>query len=116
MADNPQSQARPIEVRRALPPSPSAEVRRALPAVPRALSVTSQTSTFSNARWQPIRMPDGTIVEASYQGELPNSAALPPQGRFIGENAITLTAKGIAVAKELTAGNVIGYFARSAQK
>jgi hypothetical protein len=30
-------------------------------------------------------MPDGTIVEARYQGELPSSAALPPQGRFIGE-------------------------------
>ena len=30
-------------------------------------------------------MPDGTIMEARYQGELPSSAALPPQGRFIGE-------------------------------
>jgi hypothetical protein len=30
-------------------------------------------------------MPDGTIVEARYQGELPSSAALPSQGRFIGE-------------------------------
>jgi hypothetical protein len=30
-------------------------------------------------------MPDGTIVNVSYQGELPSSAALPPQGHFIGE-------------------------------
>jgi hypothetical protein len=30
-------------------------------------------------------MLDDTIVEAGYQGELPNSAALPPQVRFIGE-------------------------------
>jgi hypothetical protein len=30
-------------------------------------------------------MPDGTIVSASYQGELPSSASLPSQGRFIGE-------------------------------
>ena len=81
MADNPQSQARPIEVRRALPPSPSAEVRRALPAVPRALPVTTAVST----EWQPIRMPDGTIVQASFQGELPSTAALPARGRFIGE-------------------------------
>jgi len=78
-----QHQSGPVEVRRALPPP--VEVRRALPAVPRALPVTSPVSTFSNAEWQPIRMPDGTIVQASYQGELPSSAALPPRGRFIGE-------------------------------
>jgi len=30
-------------------------------------------------------MPDGSIVWAVYQGELPSSAALPAQGRFIGE-------------------------------
>jgi hypothetical protein len=34
-------------------------------------------------------MPDGTIVSASYQGELPSSAALPSQGRFIGEEYST---------------------------
>jgi len=79
--------AQPVEVRRALP----VEVRRALPAVPRALLVSR--SRFSEnsplpapyAPSQPVRMPDGTITEARYQGELPNSAALPPQGRFIGE-------------------------------
>jgi len=72
----------PVEVRRALP---VVEVRKALPAVPRALPVSSGVSTVSNAPWQPIRMPDGTIVNVSYQGELPSSAALPPQGHFIGE-------------------------------
>lgn len=81
--DDTQPQSRPVEVRRALPPP--VEVRRALPAVPRALPVTSPASTVSNAEWQPVTMPDGTIVQASYQGELPNSAALPHQGRFIGE-------------------------------
>jgi hypothetical protein len=34
-------------------------------------------------------MPDGTIAEARYQGELPSSAALPPQGRFIGKEYST---------------------------
>jgi hypothetical protein len=71
----------PVEVRRALP----VEVRRALPAVPRALPVDLSANTVSNAQWQPIRMPDGTIVNVSYQGELPSSAALPPQGHFVGE-------------------------------
>jgi hypothetical protein len=85
-SDNTQPQARPVEVRRALP---AVEVRRALPAVPRALPVTSQTSTVSNTEWQPIRMPDGSIVQASYQGELPSSAALPARGRFIGEEYST---------------------------
>jgi hypothetical protein len=28
---------------------------------------------------------DGTTVQVCYQGELPSSAALPRQGRFIGE-------------------------------
>jgi hypothetical protein len=72
----------PVEVRRALP---VVEVRKALPAVPRALPVSSGVSTVSNAPWQPIRMPDGTIVNVSYQGQLPSSAALPPRGHFIGE-------------------------------
>ena len=84
---NPSSQ--PVEVRRAL--TPPVEVRRALPAVPRALLVSR--SRFSEnapipapyAESQPVRMPDGTIVEARYQGELPSSAALPVRGRFIGE-------------------------------
>jgi len=85
----PTTSSQPVEVRRALPPP--VEVRRALPAVPRALLVSR--SRFSEhapipapyAESQPVRMPDGTIVEARYQGELPSGAALPPQGRFIGE-------------------------------
>ena len=75
-----------VEVRRALP---VVEVRRALPAVPRALLVSSQASTVSNTNWQAIRMPDGTIVQVSYQGELPRSAARPPRGRFLGEEYST---------------------------
>ena len=70
------SGSRPVEVRWALPPP--VEVRRALPAVPRALLVSR--SRFSEnaaipapyAESQPVRMPDGTIVEARYQGELPS--------------------------------------------
>jgi hypothetical protein len=80
--------SQPVEVRRALP---VVEVRKALPVVPRALPVTSGISTVSNAAWQPIRMPDGTIVNVSYQGELPSSAALPPQGHFVGEEYSTGT-------------------------
>jgi hypothetical protein len=87
--DDTQPQSRSVEVRRALPPP--VEVRRALPAVPRAVLVSR--SHFSEnapipapyAESQPVRLPDGTIVEARYQGELPSSAALPPQGQFIGE-------------------------------
>jgi hypothetical protein len=30
-------------------------------------------------------MPNGQIVQVSYQGALPSTAALPPQGRFFGE-------------------------------
>jgi hypothetical protein len=86
LADNTQPQGRRVEVRRALP---VVEVRKALPAVPRALPVTSAVSTVLNAEWQPIRMPDGTVVRARYQGELPSSAALPLQGRFIGEEYST---------------------------
>ena len=71
-----------MEVRRALP---AVEVHKALPAVPHALPVTAPGSTVSNAEWQPVKMPDGSIVEARYQGEVPGSATLPPQGRFIGE-------------------------------
>jgi hypothetical protein len=60
-----------------------------LPVVPRALPITAQSFTVPNAAWQPIRMPDGTVVQASYQGELPSSAALPARGRFIGEEYST---------------------------
>ena len=84
LADNTPPQSRPVEVRRALP---AVEVRRALPLVPHASPVTSPV--VSNAGWQLIRMPDGSIVQASYQGELPNSAALPTRGRFIGEEYST---------------------------
>jgi hypothetical protein len=54
------------------------EVRRALPALPRALPVTSSVSTVSNAPWQPIRMPDGTIVQVFEPGRvaLQRSSAL----------------------------------------
>lgn len=68
---------------------PIVEVRRALPAVPRALAVTTHDSAVSNLTWQPVRMPDGSVVQACYQGELPSSAALPAQGRFIGEEWLT---------------------------
>jgi len=78
-----------VEVRRALP---AVEVRRALPAVPRALPVTSSASLVSDpqiGQWQPVRLLDGTIMQVCYQGELPSSAALPPRGRFIGEEYST---------------------------
>ena len=68
---------------------PAVEVRRALPAVPRAIALTSAVSSVSKTEWQPIRMPDGSVVQASYQGELPSSAALPARGRFIGEEYST---------------------------
>ena len=81
------SGSRPVEVRRALPPP--VEVRRALPVVPRALpeasSVNPQIATPPSAESQPIRMPNGTIVKARYQGQLSNPANLPTRGRFIGE-------------------------------
>ena len=68
---------------------------RALPVIPGALPVDSQTSAVSNAPWQSVRMPDGTIVQPSLQGELPSSASLPPQGRFIGEEYSTGTTSWI---------------------
>jgi hypothetical protein len=83
---NTQPQSKTTEVRRALPPP--VEVRRALPTVVRALLVTAPESTVSNptsSQWQSVRFYDGTTVQACYQGELPSSAALPPRGRFIGE-------------------------------
>jgi hypothetical protein len=77
VADNTQPQARPLEV------------RRALPAVPRALPLTPPVSTALANSGQLIRMPDGSIVEARFQGYLSSSAQLPPQGRFIGEEYST---------------------------
>jgi hypothetical protein len=80
--------SQPVEVRRALP----VEVRRALPAVLRALPLTSSASLVSEpqiGQWQPVRLLDGTIMQVCYQGELPSSAALPPRGRFIGEEYST---------------------------
>jgi len=80
--------SQPVEVRRALP----VEVRRALPAVLRALPLTSSASLVSEpqiGQWQPVRLLDGTIIQVCYQGELPSSAALPPRGRFIGEEYST---------------------------
>jgi hypothetical protein len=84
--DDTQPQSRPVEVRRALPGP--VEVRRALPVVPRALPVTAPVSLAPDpqiGQWQPVRLLDGTTVQVCYQGELPSSAALPRQGRFIGE-------------------------------
>jgi hypothetical protein len=75
--DDTQPQSRQVEGRRALPPP--VEVRRAIPVVPRALPVTFPVSTVSDS-WQPVRLLDGTTVQAFYQGELPSSAALPSQG------------------------------------
>jgi hypothetical protein len=71
---------------------PAIEIRRALPAVPRALLVgpqQQQTDAIANRGWQSIRMPDGSVIPVHYEGELPSSAALPPQGRFIGEEYST---------------------------
>jgi hypothetical protein len=34
-------------------------------------------------------MPDGTVLNVSYQGDLPSSASLPARGRFIGEEYTT---------------------------
>jgi hypothetical protein len=74
--DGTQPQSRSVEVRRVLPPP--VDVRRALPVVPRALPLTSAVPTVSNA-WQPIRMPDGTVVQVCYQGELPSSSSPRPR-------------------------------------
>jgi hypothetical protein len=79
--------SQPVEVRRALP----VEVRRALPVALRALSLGAAPSAVPAVGWQPVRMPDGTIVQVSYQGELPSSASLPPRGRFLGEQYSTGT-------------------------
>jgi hypothetical protein len=79
--------SRPVEVRRALPVTP-VEVRRALPAVLRALPVTgaeNPPAVVPYAQERLVTMPDGSIVEARLEGELRNSANLPPRGRFLGE-------------------------------
>ena len=76
----------PVEVRRALP---VVEVRKALPAVPRALPATSRASYVPSTGWQSVRMPDGSVVPVWYEGELPSSASLPPQGSFIGQEYST---------------------------
>jgi len=96
----PSSSTAPLESRSVPTPSQSrteavrpsfsgwVEVRRALPVAPRALPVTSRESLpppLPYAQGQLVTMPDGTPVDARYQGELASSAALPPQGRFIGE-------------------------------
>jgi hypothetical protein len=74
-----------VEVRRALP----VEVRRALPAALRALPLGAAPSAVPVVGWQPVRMPDGSIIPVHYEGELPSSAALPLQGQFIGEEYST---------------------------
>jgi hypothetical protein len=68
---------------------PAVEVRRVLSAVPRALPVTGRASYVPAAGWQSIRMPDGSVVAVHYEGELASSAALPPQGSFIGQEYST---------------------------
>jgi len=91
--DDTQHRSRPVEVRRALPVPvevrralSAVEVRKALPVVPRALPVTSQTSSVSNTSWwRSLQMPDGSFIGVRYQGELPSSASLPAQGDFIGQ-------------------------------
>jgi hypothetical protein len=80
----------PVEVRRALPPPQSrqVEVRRALPVALRARTFASPGNlppVLPYAQSQLVTMPDGSIVDTHYQGELTSSAALPPQGPFIGE-------------------------------
>jgi hypothetical protein len=77
--------SQPVEVRRALP----VEVRRALPTALRALPINSVPSVVPTVGWQSIRMLDGSIIPVHYEGELPSSAALPSQGRFIGEEYST---------------------------
>jgi hypothetical protein len=77
--------APPIEVRRALP----IDVRRAISVVPRARLVSpAETQT---GQWHTVTLPDGSVVQACYQGNLANSADLPPQGRFLGEEWSTGT-------------------------
>jgi hypothetical protein len=75
-----------VEVRRALP---VVEVRRALPTALRALPVNSAPSVAPTVGWKSNRMLDGRVILVHYQGELPSSAALPPRGRFIGEEYST---------------------------
>jgi hypothetical protein len=67
------------------PQSRSVEVRRAAPAAGRRPQSVAGGSARSSDSGQPVRLLDGTTVRAFYQGELPSSAALPSQGRFIGE-------------------------------
>jgi hypothetical protein len=71
----------PVAVRRALP----VEVRRAELVSPKLITENPPTPA-PYAEWHQVTLLDGrTTVPACYQGELPNSAALPHQGRFIGE-------------------------------
>jgi hypothetical protein len=76
-----------------LPPRPSrlpwvwVETRRALPAVSRVLPVNGETlpPLSTPGLWRSMRMPDGQLVAINYQGRLPSTAALPPEGRLLGE-------------------------------
>jgi hypothetical protein len=75
------------EVRRAIP----VETRRALPVAPRAELVGAPVAVEpQTGDWRNVTLLDGrTTVPACYQGELPSSAALPAQGRFIGKQWAT---------------------------
>ena len=75
-----------VEVRRALP---IVEVRRALPRALRALPVNSTQVPVPTTGWQSIRMPNGSIVDAHYEGELSSSAQLPLRGNYPGETYST---------------------------
>jgi hypothetical protein len=86
------------------PQTPPVEVRRALPAALRALPIdaTPENPPYPYAEPKSVRMPDGSIIQARYQGRLPNAASLPPLGRFIGE--AWLTADGTAWIWAIPAG------------
>jgi hypothetical protein len=66
-----------VETRRALP---AIEVRKALPVTLPSGFRRSGLSIVSNAQWQSIRMPDGQIVQVSYQGEARSSGSFHRRG------------------------------------
>lgn len=74
------------------PQARPAEVRRALPVALRALPIDAaapENPPISYAASKRIIMPDGSIVQTYFQGKLPNAASLPPLGRFNGEAWVT---------------------------
>jgi hypothetical protein len=93
-----QPQVRPVEVQ-STPPTPKpvevrravsvVEIRRALPAVLRALPIDSVSSPIPTIGWQRVRMPNGSIVDVHYEGDLPSAAKLPPRGHYLGQTYST---------------------------